>query len=178
MNVSTHKANRMGSISAITGAFFAACLIAVILAGPAGAQNPHGKSFDHWQVRCNTPTGAPSDCQMVQNVVVKESGKPVLQLVVGYMEKVDNPVGVLVLPLGIYLPSGLTMQIDKGQAYEMAFEICGRNGCRVRFSFDEALLGTFKKGNAAEVVFYSGGRKPIRVPLSLKGFTAALKTLR
>ena len=70
------------------------------------------------------------------------------------------------------------MKIDEGQTYEMAMEICGRKGCRVRFSIDDALLGAFKGGNVAEIVFYSGARKPIQVPVSLKGFTAALGKLR
>ena len=60
----------------------------------------------------------------------------------------------------------------------MAIEICGRNGCRVRFSIDDKLLNTFKSGNTAEIAFYSGNRKPVKVPISLKGFTAALGQIR
>ncbi len=115
---------------------------------------------------------------MFQNVVVKETRQPVLQAVFGYMDGADTPVGVFVLPLGIYLPPGLTLQIDKGQVYEMALEICGRKGCRVRFGIDDKLLGLFKSGSIAEVAFQNGVRKPMRVPLSLKGFTAALGQLR
>ena len=67
---------------------------------------------------------------------------------------------------------------EQGEKIEMALELCGRRGCRVRFSFDDKLLATFKNGKIAMVEFYSGGQKPIRVPLSLKGFTAAFATLR
>lgn len=145
---------------------------------PATAQNPHAKIFGDWRIRCNTPTGAPAGCTMFQNVVVKGSGKPVLQAVFGYMDGATTPVGVFVTPLGIYLPPGLTLQVDAGQVYEMNFEICGRSGCRVRFSLDENLLKTFKSGNTAEITFQSGIQKPVQIPLSLKGFTAALEQVR
>lgn len=145
---------------------------------PAAAQNPHAKIFGDWRIRCNSATGAPSQCQMFQNVVVKETGQPILQMVVGYMQDVATPVGVITLPLGVYLPPGLTLKIDGGQTYELGYEICGRAGCRVRFSMDEALLSSFKKGNTIEIAFYNTVRKPIRVPVSLMGFTAAIGQLR
>jgi invasion protein IalB len=163
--------------------FIVAIILGVLLLLPisissAIAQNPHAKIFGDWRIRCNTPTGAPADCTMFQNVVVKGSGQPVLQAVFGYMDGAKTPVGVFVTPLGIYLPPGLTLQIDEGQVYEMNFEICGRSGCRVRFSVDENLLKTFKVGNTAKIVFQSGVQKPVEIPLSLKGFTAALKQVR
>ncbi len=164
-------------LAKITG-LLAGFMLYMLAAGSAAAQNPHGKSFGDWRIRCNSATGAPSQCQMLQNVVVKETGRPVLQSVVGYIDGSTNPVGVLVLPLGIYLPPGLTLQIDKGQIYEMAIEICGKKGCRVRFSIDSTLLGTLKGGSVAEISFHTGTQKPLTVPLSLKGFTAALGELR
>ena len=115
---------------------------------------------------------------MFQNVVVKETGQPILQMVVGYLADVPSPVGVITLPLGVYLPQGLTLQIDKGQTYEMAFEICSAKGCRVRFSIDDTLLGVLKGGSTAEITSYNAGRKPVRIPISLKGFTAAVGQLR
>ncbi len=115
---------------------------------------------------------------MIQNIVVKDSGRPILQSVIGYIDEAPTPIGVLVLPLGIYLPPGLTLQIDKGQIYEMGIEICGKKGCRVRFSIDDNFLRALKAGNVAEIGFQTGLRKPLKVPLSLKGFTAALGQLR
>ena len=115
---------------------------------------------------------------MFQNVFVKETGQPILQMVIGYINDVPSPVGMVTLPLGVYLPQGLTLQVDKGQTYEMAFEICSAKGCRVRFSIDDALLGTFEGGTTAEITSYNTVRKPVRIPISLKGFTAAVGQLR
>ena len=159
-------------------AFFVFVLFGLLPLTSASAQNPHAKIYGDWRIRCNSATGAPSKCQMFQNVVVKETGQPILQMVVGYLADVPSPVGVITLPLGVYLPQGLTLQIDKGQTYEMAFEICSAKGCRVRFSIDDTLLGVLKGGSTAEITSYNAGRKPVRIPISLKGFTAAVGQLR
>jgi len=157
---------------------FVLALMAIFLAAPVAAQNPHGNTHDFWRVRCNTPTGAPAACQIFQNIVVKESGQPVLKFAVGFAEDGNTAVGIFVIPLGIYLPPGLTLQVDDGQVFEMAIEICGKKGCRVRFSFDDNLLTLFKRGSSATVTFYVGDQKAIRIPVSLKGFTLALKDVR
>jgi len=161
-----------------SAAFFVLTLVGIFSFFPANAQNPHAKTFGDWKIRCNSATGAPSKCQMFQNVAVKESGRTIMQMIVGYIDDVPSPVGVITLPLGVYLPMGLTIQIDKGQTYKMGFENCSANGCRVRFSIEDALLGTFKSGNTANVTSYNMARKPVLIPISLKGFTAALGQLR
>lgn len=142
------------------------------------AQNPHAKIFGDWRIRCNSAIGAPSKCRMFQNAVVQETRQPILQAIVGYINDVPNPIGEITLPLGVYLLPGLTMQIDDGQIYKMAFEFCSPGGCRVRFSIDEKLLVSFKGGNKAKIAFFNQARKRIRVPISLKGFTAAIGQLR
>ena len=161
-----------------SAAFFLLTLVGIFLFFPAKAQNPHAKVFGDWKVRCNSATGAPSKCQMFQNVVVKESGRTIMQMIVGYINDVPSPVGVITLPLGVYLPKGLTIQIDKGQTFKVGFENCSAKGCRVRFSIEDALLGTFKSGITASVTSYNMARKPVLIPISLKGFTAALGQLR
>ncbi|MEX2617908.1 MAG: invasion associated locus B family protein [Alphaproteobacteria bacterium] len=155
-----------------------AALLCLFLASPVQAQNPHGQIFDAWRVQCNSPTGAPAVCQMFQNIVVKDSGEPVLRFFVGYQGEGETPIGVLVVPLGVHLPSGITLKIDDGQAYELTIEVCLPNGCRARFGFDRNFLDLFKQGSNGTVSFVGGNRQPFNVPISLIGFTAALKAIR
>lgn len=155
-----------------------AALLWLCFASSAQAQNPHGQIFEAWRVQCNSPTGAPAVCQMFQNIVVKDSGEPVLRFFVGYQGDSETPIGVLVVPLGVNLPSGITLKIDDGQAYQLAIEVCLPNGCRARFGFDQNFLDLFKRGSSGTVSFVGGNRQPFNVPISLKGFTAALKAIR
>ena len=158
--------------------FFALAFMTILLSAPAAAQNPHGNIHDTWRVRCNTPTGAPAACQIFQNLVVKESGRQILNFALGFADDTKTVVGIIVIPLGVYLPPGLTLQVDNGQVYKMAIEICGPKGCRVRFSFDDNLLNLFQRSSAAKVTFSGSDQKPISISVSLKGFTSALKDVQ
>jgi len=162
----------------LTPVSLTAALLWLLLISPVQAQNPHGQIFDAWRVQCNSPTGAPAACQMFQNIIVKDSGEPVLRFFVGYQGESETPIGVFVVPLGVHLPSGITLKIDDGQAYQLVIEVCLPNGCRVRFGFDQNFLDLFKRGNSGTVSFVGGNRQPLNVPISLKGFTAALKVIR
>lgn len=154
-------------------------LTAALAAPPANAQNPHGQVFDSWRVQCNSATGAPSACRMFQNVVLKESREPILQFFVGFPDQSKFPVGLFVVPLGIHLPSGVRLTIDDGQAYELSVEVCLPQGCQIRFGFDDNFLALFKRGSGATVSFFGGAkRQPYNVPVSLKGFTAALAAVQ
>jgi invasion protein IalB len=147
---------------------------------PAAAQDPNGKIFDSWRVMCNVPGGAPSKCRMFQNVVLKETREPILQFIIGYSGQASPfPIGLFIVPLGIHLPSGVTLKVDGGQAYQLSVEVCLPQGCQIRFGFDKNFLDLFKKGSKATVSFFSGGnRQPYNVPVSLKGFSAALAAIR
>jgi invasion protein IalB len=156
------------------------CVIA-LAAIPANAQNPHGKKFKDWRVHCNASEGAPSTCIMVQEIVFKKTGKPILQFVIRYTQNPNAVIGDIILPLGIYLPAGVTMQIDNGQVFEIPVELCtdGRmRGCRARFSFDAALLAKVKAGGKANIIFQDSRQTPVTVPASLAGFTAGLKAIK
>jgi invasion protein IalB len=159
----------------------AALYLTMTLTFPAVAGNPHGKSFKDWRVHCNSSSGAPSVCIMVQDVVFKSSRKRVLQFVIRYIEDGKTLIADIILPLGIYLPAGVTMQIDKGQVFEIPIEICtdGRmRGCRARFSFDKALLASVKGGAKANIGFQDSRQTPVAVPVSLAGVTAGLKAIK
>ena len=159
----------------------AALFVAIILAFPSVAGNPHGKLFKDWRVHCNSSSGAPSVCIMLQDVVFKSSRKTALQFVIRYIEDGKTLIGDIILPLGIHLPSGVTIQIDEGQVFEIPIEICTDSrmrGCRARFSFDKALLTSLKAGTNANIVFQDSRQSPVAVPVSLAGVTAGLKAIK
>jgi invasion protein IalB len=91
----------------------------------------------------------------------------------------SSDVGLLILlPLGILLPAGVTMQIDSGAAIPLEVERCERQGCRIERLIEPDLLSRLKAGTKATVFFEAfdpqGKRQRLGVPISLLGFTAAL----
>ncbi len=153
---------------------------AALLAGPAAAQPSDGQTFKDWRVRCRkADAAAPPQCHIFQTVVVSQTAQPFLYVAAGYPpEGTGGPTLFLTLPLGIHLPSGVSLRVDRGQPVPAQVVHCDRDGCHARLALDRRLIKSLQAGLVAQVAFQDGVGQPIMVPVSLKGFTAALKAVR
>jgi invasion protein IalB len=158
-----------------------ALVLLVLRVEPSRAESQDGQVFQDWTARCETnPSDASVErCYIVQGVVAGEQRKRVMLLAVAYPPGEGAPRATAVLPLGIALPPGIDVAVDDGAPKRFPFVVCLADGCQALIPLDDALLAAFKKGNAGSVAF----RRPpdgrtIKVPFSLKGFTAALNALK
>lgn len=157
--------------------------VAALAPLPLHAQDATGatapQTFKDWQFRCETPEGADEErCAIFQNIVVRESKQQLLNFAVTIPQKDRPAAAVLLLPLGISLPMGVGLAIDDEEQARLAVEHCVQIGCRAVFPVQEDLLTKMKAGKAANVTFHDGARRPITIPVSLSGFTAAYDTLK
>ncbi len=159
----------------------AGALLGVLGAG-AGAAPKDGTKFDNWAIRCEKPgEGDPSKievCYAFQNVVTKEKNQRVLNVAVGYAPKIDVPVALITLPLGIALPPGASLTLDDGQPIRFPIERCEPNGCRAGLKLEKDLLDRLTKANKVQISFHDGAHRPVNIPLSMKGFGDAFQTLK
>ena len=149
---------------------------------PEGAAPPDvemtERRFQDWMVRCGRPRGQEAEvCEMQQQQIDNED-RTVMAVAVGQVPG-SSDVGLLILlPLGILLPAGVTMQIDSGAAIPLEVERCERQGCRIERLIEPDLMSRLKAGTKATVFFEAfdpqGKRQRLGVPISLLGFTAAL----
>jgi invasion protein IalB len=136
------------------------------------------RQFQDWMVRCGRPRGQEAEvCEMQQQQIDNED-RTVMAVAVGKVPG-QSDVGLLILlPLGILLPAGVTMQIDGGDAIPLQVDRCERQGCRIERLIEPDLLSRLKAGTKATVFFEAfdpqGKRQRLGVPISLLGFTAAL----
>ena len=136
------------------------------------------RQFQDWMVRCGRPEGQEQEvCEMQQQQVDSED-RTVMAVAVGRVPGTSNVGLLILLPLGILLPAGVTMQIDGGAAIPLEVERCEREGCRIERIVEPDLLNRLKGGTKATVFFQAvdpqGKRQRLGVPISLLGFTAAL----
>lgn len=148
----------------------------------AGAAQPEvelsERQFQDWMVRCGRPDAqGPEVCEMQQQQVDSED-RTVMAVAVGRVPGTSNVGLLILLPLGILLPAGVTMQIDGGAEVPLQVERCEREGCRIERIVEPDLLNRLKAGTKATVFFQAvdpqGKRQRLGVPISLLGFTAAL----
>ena len=159
-------------------------LLALLVLWPAAAgaqgQAPDEQRFQDWLLRCEAdPADATvKQCFIAQGVAAGEERRRVMMVAVAYPPDRKAPIFTAVLPLGVDLRSGVEVAIDGGAPKRLPFTICLADGCRAHMPLDAATLAAFKRGLEGSVAF----RRPteqrgVKVPFSLKGFTAAVSAL-
>jgi invasion protein IalB len=138
-----------------------------------------GQIFKDWRVRCERPAEAEkATCYIFQDLWLRKIKQRLLHIAVAYHEGSEKATIILTLPLGILLPPGVEIQVDKTEPFRLAVEQCIEQGCQAITQLDAERLAAFKNGMKARVTFQDGKRRAITVPVSLRGFTAALNSLK
>lgn len=151
-------------------------LLAVATAAAAALES--GDTFQQWAVQCEAPEGSPhSRCHIYQNLIQKEIGKRVLRISVGYSQQTGESLIILDLPLGIWLPEGVQLQIDDHEPKRMPIQICLPGGCRASATLDAAMIERLREGAQLAVTVYSADREPVTIPVELAGFGPAFAAL-
>lgn len=138
-------------------------------------------SFGDWEVGCV----AQADCFMTQlhRRTPGEAGTADAVFTVSKPRSLTGPDGLpieavaeIVVPLGVYLPGSLGLKVDEQPAKAAPFERCIDEGCVVRAPISAQMLANLKGGNTVYIVIFDGPERPIRIPMSLRGFTAAFES--
>lgn len=146
---------------------------------PAQAGSAREKDYQDWRLRCEQKNDDdPELCFILQIAKSAKDKRAVLRIGVRYPEPNKPAMVFLTLPLGIYLPAGLLIQIDGGETLKIPVEICVPNGCHTRIDLVGDLLKKMKAGSRAKLAFHNSSQQRITVPVSLAGFTAALAALQ
>lgn len=139
------------------------------------------KSFKDWGYKCESPKGSDQKlCFIFQRISSKEEDKRIADATIAYLPKVDKPVMVITLPLGVFLPAGIKMQVDeaKDDAVRAPFVQCIQDGCQARMQLDNKMINKMKSGKKMIVAFLTPQQKQLAFPISLSGFTAAIGSLK
>jgi invasion protein IalB len=161
--------------------FFTALFAAAFLLGgfalPAAAAGKAQEPNSYWTVRCEKGAKSQKDgkCEIFQRLILKENGKRVTEMAIGFPEKKDTARGVIVLPLGVLLTEGMTLQIDANPAFAFKVRYCSNDGCFAYVNLSKAVLDTMRKGSKATLSFRTMQGKKVNVVISLKDFDKSLK---
>src|SRR5579863_2303197 len=154
---------RLGALRGALTARIGAGAIAVgvgcwAAAGTAWAQGAVKSKHGDWETRCETPPGAATQqCAVVQSVVDDE--RPNITLVVIALKTADRKSRLLrvITPLGVLLPTGLSLRVDKEDLGRINFVRCLPNGCVAEVFLDDKLLNKLETG--AQATFRSEERR-------------------
>lgn len=160
-------------------------LITALLLGLATAPfqlaaEEKAKDFKDWGYKCEKPQGYEKElCFIFQRVTKKDDQKRIADATIAYLPKVDNPVMVITLPLGVFLPAGIQLKIDDSEeAARAPYVQCIEDGCQARIALDTKMITKMKSGKMLKIAFLTPQQKQLAFPISLNGFTAAIDSLK
>lgn len=127
-----------------------------------------------------TPRVLPPQCVMVQiarHPEKKDFGISVLVVKQTVQDKVVSQLRITV-PIGVYLPAGVGVEIDGAAIGRLGYELCSPQGVCVATTFlNDELQGKFKAGAAAKFYIKDIRGRDNVFDLSLKGYTKAYESL-
>jgi len=160
--------------SALLLACAATCALAVEADGNGEAQR-----FGSWIAKCEAPQeGQQGGCFILQELVLREGGQRVLQMAIGYVPGDGSPIAALSLPLGMSLPAGVVMEVAGARPMHFPVERCEPSGCRAGARLEPDFLRALGAAERMTVRFNDSKREPIKVAVSLEGFSAGLNALK
>jgi len=143
-----------------------------------GAQTQASPPRDLWTVQCSSVSrNQPLNCRMEQRAIVTETGQLLIKVTVVVPATTRKPVLTIQGPIGAYLPGGIALDVDGQNASKLNYETCDRNGCYATVEMSDTLLQAMFAGQALNIEVQSLNRQPIKVPMSLIGFTAAYRNI-
>ena len=144
-----------------------------------------------WQIQCSVApapaaaaaAGGEQDgkkaCGMVQVARSEKNPKVGLSLIVQKTKKgdADQITMRFLVPIGVYLPTGVALEIDGAAVGRAPFVRCRPQMCEAFAEVSPATLTKFKKGTAANFILYESPGLGVPLKISLDGFSAALDNL-
>lgn len=157
-------------------------LALLIASAPARAQEtnpdqPAPPAVNSWSINCaSTGDVNALECLMSQNLTETKTGQRVLTVTI--RRQPDSKYAmVLMLPHGIYLPSGASYQVDAGEKVQMPIQTADQNGSYAVVPMEEKLVKALKGGTKLNVGMETAQRAPLVLPISLTGFSATYDKL-
>ena len=126
-----------------------------------------------WFKTCNE-VGANKICNVQFRVVTTQGNQVVTALnLIEVSGEVERKVFRVIVPTGRSLPPGVQVQVDGKRAVTIPYAYCRPQICAAEAILNDELVKIFKAGGALEVTSLNFQSKPNKVPITLKGFTAA-----
>lgn len=158
-------------------------------AQPAAGQKPQAAevvgTHGDWKVTCEKkavkqPDGTTKKpCALIQSTTSTERKNVALTLVLIKSQKDGKPNTMMrvIAPIGVFLPTGVALEIDGAAVGRVPFTRCLPQVCIAFAEASQPTLDKMKKGGKANFIIYEAPGLGMSLELSLKGFTAGLKNL-
>jgi invasion protein IalB len=110
---------------------------------------------------------------MEQTVVLTSSGQLLASVMLRFPANTREPVLMVQVPVGLFLPAGLSLQVDENKPVTLPLQTCDLKGCYAGAPVAADFLNAMKSGKRLLVTFQNMAKENVGVPLSLENFAEA-----
>lgn len=124
-----------------------------------------------WTSRCSSDSRkAALLCEVEQSLFITKTGQLVASVNVKLPPETRQPVMMIQLPVGLFLPGGVNLQIDEGKPQTLVIQTCDLKGCYAATQLSPELLGAMKSGKRLSVIFQNLNKENVNLAFVLSGF--------
>ncbi len=128
-----------------------------------------------WQLSCKKQKACKIYGYIVSDKKVIVSSISLMHLKVKGQKK-RKLVGIVMLPLGLHIPSGVRLSFDNKVKVKANLVECKLKGCRALFTAEKIIIEQMKKGKTVHITIVdSKTRKGLKLQYGLKGFSKIYK---
>lgn len=160
----THRGLRVAAAFVLTWLF-----IDVALAQAPSSTQPI------WGVTC-AGTDKGLDCRAVQSLPMTNTGQASIAVHVPLDTR--KPTMLILVPLGIYLADGVTLQFGGGETRKVPLHNCDSTGCLAKYNVTDAELAAMSKGAPIKILVKDASEQPISIQVPSTGFGAAYAKIK
>lgn len=144
----------------------------------AQAAPKQGQQFKDWVTVCQKiPGKTQQHCHIAQTASDKVTKKVVLHTMIGYLVGSKDPVAIFILPDKLNKKTKLNLTFDHKFSADFSIQNCDKEVCNAGVPLDGPMMQAFKKGKVT-FLKYKLGEKEKKIPISLMGVSAGLKSLK
>ncbi len=125
-----------------------------------------------WVSHC-TGKSLNRDCNIEHTISLGKNGQRLISVIVRVSPGASQPGLMLHLPVGLYLPAGVTIQLEGQEPEQFKVQTCDVQGCYAGTAVSPFMLSALNSGRHLTVAFQNMSRTRIKVPVPLKGFKRA-----
>lgn len=101
-----------------------------------------------------------------------------MQVSLAYSSELDSYAFQAIVPHGFLIQPGVLIRVDGEKDFsDLKVTRCEKEGCFIEGVPGDDLLQAFSNGVSGQIIMLHKLQKPFALPISLKGFSAALKEM-
>ena len=137
----------------------------------AGSADNSSSPQPVWTSRCSSGSRKSALlCEIEQSLFITKTGQLVASVNIKIPPDTRLPVMMIQLPVGLFLPGGVNLQIDEGKSQALVIQTCDLKGCYAATTVSPELLGALKSGKRLSVTFQNLNKENVNLAFVLSGF--------